>query len=218
MKLASTFTLLFALIFSTGVNAQDAKAKAILDGLSKKTKAYSSIKADFSYTLENKDQNINESQAGTIYIKGPKYKLNIAGQEVISDGTTMWTYLKDAGECQVQNAPDESQEDAISPSNIFTIYEKGFKYKYEGEKTSSGKTLQNISLFPTDPKDKPYHTVRLFIDKAAQQIHSIEVIGKDGNKYTYLVKTFTPNVNVNESMFTFNPSQHPKVDVIDLRD
>ena len=44
---------------------QDPKAKAILDALTKKNKALTTITADFTYKQENKDANINESQKGT---------------------------------------------------------------------------------------------------------------------------------------------------------
>lgn len=219
MKLSITLPLAaFAFLTVGQVSAQDAKAKAILDQLSKKNKAYTSIKADFSYNLNNKDQKINETQDGTIFIKGPKYKLNIAGQEVISDGKTVWTYLKDAKEVQLQNPPDPSEEDALNPATIFTLYEKGFKYKFEGENTTAGKTIQTITLHPDDPKNKPYHTIKLEIDKGSQQVHALRVLGKDGNNYTYLIKNFSSNVNLPETTFTFNPAQHPGVDVIDLRE
>ena len=56
--------LLIVQIFSVSISeAQvDKKAKDILDKLSAKTKAYSSIKSEFTYSLENKDRNINTSQ------------------------------------------------------------------------------------------------------------------------------------------------------------
>ena len=45
-------------------DVKDPKAKAILEELSKKNKSYSSIKAEFSYKLENKDESIDETQNG----------------------------------------------------------------------------------------------------------------------------------------------------------
>lgn len=219
MKLTKNISLSLILILSAiGVNAQDAKAKAILDELSAKTKAYTSIKATFSYTLENKDQKIKETQEGTVTIKGNKYKLEIAKQEVICDGKAVYTIIKEAKEVQINNMPDPNNTESINPANIFTMYEKGFKNKFDGEKVEGGKTYQIISLFPTDPKGKQYHTVKLYIDKAAKQVNKILVFSKDGNNYTYQVKTFTPNAPVEDKIFTYNAAQHPKFEVIDLRD
>jgi outer membrane lipoprotein-sorting protein len=219
MKLTKNISLSLILILSAiGVNAQDAKAKAILDELSTKTKAYTSIKATFSYTLENKDQKIKETQEGTVTIKGNKYKLEIAKQEVICDGKAVYTIIKEAKEIQINNMPDPNSTESINPSNIFTMYEKGFKHKYDGEKVEGGKTYQIISLFPTDPKGKQYHTVKLYIDKNAKQVNKILVLSKDGNNYTYQVKSFTPNTPVEDKIFTYNSSLYPKFEIIDLRD
>ncbi len=194
----------------------DEKAKSILDELSKKTKAYTSVKADFSYTLDNPQEKINETQKGNLIVKGNKYKLSIAGQEITCDGKTMWTYMKDAGEVQIDNAPDPNKEDnSFSPTKIFTLYEKGFKYKFEKEETQNGKTMQVINLYPEKAKEKPYHTVKLFIDKNAKEISSVVVMNKDGNKYTYNLTKFESNVPLSDSDFTFDTSKAK--DVIDLR-
>jgi outer membrane lipoprotein-sorting protein len=215
-KIMIILSAFLAFNIANAVAQDDAKAKAILDEVSAKNKTYSSIKASFSYNLENKDAKINETQEGSISIKGKKYRLEIAGQEVISDGKSVWTFLKDANEVQI-NTAEEPADDAITPTNIFTIYEKGFKYKYEGEKTENGKAVFVINLNPIDVKGKPYHTVKLSIDKASKQINSIKVLSKDGNNYTYTVKSFTPNAEMPESTFTFNTAKYPKVEVIDLR-
>src|ERR1039457_1300134 len=74
---------------------QDSKSKTILDELSAKTKAYTSIKAEFTVEMQSKDKTKKpDTQKGTLLLKGNKYKLIIKGQEIISDGKTTWTFLK----------------------------------------------------------------------------------------------------------------------------
>lgn len=194
----------------------DEKAKTILDELSKKTRAYTSIKAEFNYTLDNPQEKINETQKGTLTLKGNKYKLSIAGQEIVCDGKTLWTYMKDAGEVQIDNAPDPNKEEnSFSPTNIFTVYEKGFKYKFDKEETKNGKVMQIINLYPIKANEKPYHTVKLFVDKNAKEITSVIVMNKDGNKYTYNLTKFETNLPLSDSDFVFDTSKAK--DVIDLR-
>ena len=123
--------ILCSLILSGYVIAQNAEnndpaAQKILDQLSKETKSYKSIKATFTYTLENKKENSKVARDGSLLLKGDKYKLEIAGQEIICNGNTLWTFIKDAEEVQV-NEP-EYEEGSINPANIFTVYENGFKY------------------------------------------------------------------------------------------
>ena len=118
--------LFIAVSFANYNYAQDAKAKAILDDLSKNTKTYKSISASFSFVSEDKNKKVGEKQDGSIIVKGTKYKVEIAGQTIICDGKTIWTYLKESNEVQINNFDPNESEDKITPTNIFTIYEKGF--------------------------------------------------------------------------------------------
>lgn len=204
-------------IFSLGVFAQtDPKAKAILAEVSKKYRSYDVVKTDFTFTLNNQQAKVKETQQGTLYVKANanKYKVAMTNQELISDGKVQWTYLKNDKEVQVSNV-DPSGE-ALNPAKIFTIYEKGFKYVYTGERKSGAKTYQMIDLSPTDIK-KPIFKVRLSIDKATKQIADVVIFEKNGNTYTYNVKTFSPNVKVPETTFAFDAKKYPGVEVVDLR-
>ena len=109
--------------------------------------------------------------------------------------------------------PDES---TISPSQIFTIYQKNFLYAFTEEKTMNGKVLQYIELTPID-KSKPFFKIRLAIDKAAKMIQSAVVFDKNGNRYTYDIKNFTPNPDLPDNFFMFDSKAHPGVQVVDLR-
>ena len=191
----------------------DTRAKIILDELSKKTKSYSSIKAEFIFTIENKNKKEAEAQNGVIQVKGNKYKLEIKGQEVISDNKTVWTYLKDANEVQINNV-DSNSTDALNPSTIFTLYEKGYKYKFDKEEGS----IQIINLYPLNPDKKKFHTVKLTIEKTKKQIVNVKMLMKDGSIYTYNIKTFSPNVEIQDATFSFDAKSHPGVEVVDLRE
>jgi outer membrane lipoprotein-sorting protein len=187
----------------------EVKAKAILAEVSKKYKTYDVIKTDFSYTLEN--------QSGTLYVKSKanKYKIILKGQELISDGKNQWTYLKADKEVQLSEVDNNSE--GINPAKIFNIYEKGFKSVYINDtKAANGKMVHNIDLTPTDGK-RTFFKVRLQIDKLSKQITDAVIFDKNGNKYTYTIKTFTPNIKVPESTFAFDAKKYPGVEVVDLR-
>ena len=66
----------------------EVKAKAILAEVSKKYRSYDAIKTEFTYTLENPQAKIRETQAGTLFVRSKvnKYKVILKGQELISDG------------------------------------------------------------------------------------------------------------------------------------
>ena len=203
--------LLSVSILGTAAAQNDPKAKTILDDLSAKTKAYTTIKAEFSMTTEKKDKT-KDTQNGKIQTKGDKYKLEIPGHEIYCDGKTVWEYIKDANEVQVKDM-ETGGDDALNPSTIFTVYEKGFKYKFDGEDALT----QTISLFPLNPDKKKFHTVKMVIDKTKKQISSVKMMMKDGTTTTYQIKSFTPNAAIPDTDFTFDKKAHPGVSVEDLR-
>lgn len=200
-----------------GVVAQtDAKAKAILSEVSKKYRSYDIIKTDFTFTLDNPQAKVKETQVGTLYAKAKsnKYKVVLKSQELISDGKSQWTYSK--ADKEVQLSAVDNSSTSINPAQIFTIYEKGFKYLYGGEKKVNNRVVHVIDLTPTDSK-RSFFKVRLNVDKVSKQISNAIIFDKNGNRYTYLIRTFTPNVKIPESTFAFDSKKYPGVEVVDLR-
>ncbi|WP_423148177.1 LolA family protein [Rubrolithibacter danxiaensis] len=194
----------------------DSKAKAILASVSKKYRSFDVIKAGFTSEINNPQNNIHESQTGTLYAKSKanKYKVILNEQELISDGKSQWTYLKDDKEVQLSEV--DNSPNALNPAQIFTIYEKGFKYLYTGESKSKGRSYYNIDLTPLDSKSS-FFKVRLRIDKLTKLINNVQIFDKNGNRYTYAINSFTPNVKVPETFFTFDNKKYPGVEVVDLR-
>jgi outer membrane lipoprotein-sorting protein len=212
----SIFCLIGCCISFSVVFAQkDTEAKTILAAVSKKYRSYDVVKAEFTFNLKSPQTNVNETQKGQIYTK-PKtnqYKVLLDEQELISDGKVQWTYLKQDKEVQI-SAVDHSNS-SINPAQIFTIYEKGFKYRYDGESNSYGITYQNIELAPLS--NQSFSKVKLRINKLKKQIASIVIYDKNGNIYTYVINSFIPNVKVSDTLFLFDVKKHPDVDVVDLR-
>lgn len=194
---------------------EDKKAKEILDKLSAKTKSYTTIVSEFSYSLVNKEKRINSTQNWKISIKGDKYKLDMGEQLVFFDGKTMWKLLKQDNEVEI-STPGATDE-ALNPKNIFTMWEKGYKYKYVKEETMAGKVIHLIDLFPLNPKEKEFLSIRLFIDKASMQVIKSEIKGKNGNQYTYDIKKFNVNQTVDDGVFVFKLADYPGVEVNDIR-
>jgi outer membrane lipoprotein-sorting protein len=211
----SALLLLLSLLSLSVYSQVDKKAKDILDNLSKKTKTYSSISSEFTYSLENKDRNINTTQKWRLVLKGDKYRLEMGQQVVLCDGKTMWKILKMDEEIEISNPSND--EDAINPKSIFTMYEKGFKYKYVKEQKLASKSVHVIDLFPLNPKEKDFTSIRLFIDKVGPQVLRSEIRGKNGNTYTYEITKFETNKAFQDQYFSYNKTEFPGFEVNDLR-
>lgn len=193
----------------------DAKSKEILSAAANKTKSYTSMKATFTITMQNTQDNTSESHEGSIAVSGEKYHLVLLNNESFFDGKTVSTYMKDANEVNISE-PDPSDENVLNPAKIFDIYDKGFKAQFVGEKKEGTKTISEIHLFPQS-HNKPYSRIKLFIENESYRISQIEQIGKDGNNVQIKIKTFTTNQPIAETEFIFDTKKYPSVDVIDLR-
>lgn len=219
LRIANIFAIaVVTLLMTTNLMAQqDPKAKEVLDKLSQTTKSYKTIQIDFSFTLENKKNNVNQTNEGVVTMKGKSYRLHmpVFSMEVFCDGTTIWSYLTEAKECNI-SAVEEDKEGALNPANIFTIYEKGFNFTYVGEENLTGKTVQVIDLFPVD-KSKEFVKVRLYVDKAKSQIAKAQTFNKDGNTYILVLKTMKTNVELKDDYFKFDKTKYPGVEMNDMR-
>ena len=212
----SVFFLAACTTMAFSQNDKDAKAKAILAEVSKKYRTYPAVKATFSLTLSNPQAKVTQTQSGTLYVKANanKYNMTLDDKQLISDGKNQWSYSKEDKEVQLTGVDKSSN--TVNPAQMFTLYEKGFKYLFTGESKSGGKVYQNIDLSPTT-STSPYFKIKLSIDKTAKQISSFTVLEKTGNKITYHIKSFTSSANLPESTFTFDTKKYPGVEVVDLR-
>jgi outer membrane lipoprotein-sorting protein len=222
-KIISLFSLSAVLMVSVPALAQkealDPKAKAILDELSKKTKAFKTIKATFAITIESKDKK-KDVQEGSILIKGKEYKVNLKGQEYYNNGTYIWNYVSSAKETTKDWAPKPDEKGkpkkGLDISKMFTIYEEGFKYKFESEALVDGVMIQTISLFPLNPDAQDFHTIKLMIDKNKKQLHSVKFMNKDGSTRLILLNSFSPDTAMADDLFNYESSPHPGVHLEDM--
>jgi outer membrane lipoprotein-sorting protein len=213
MKKGISFLVLL-LITQVAFSQYDPKALEILEAMSKKYKAYTAFEANITSSLTNETEGIKEEFKGKITVKGEKFRLVMDDQEIINNGTTVWTYLPAAKEVNIDNYDPSSDE--INPSRIYEVYKKGFKYLYLEDATDNGVLCEVVDLVP-EKKDAQYFKIRMNISKKDRSIQSWTMFDKSGNKYKYAITKFSPNVAVADNFFTFDPKKYPGVDIIDLR-
>ncbi len=205
---------LFLMIPAYAQKSKGNDAEKLMDRISKRYKEFKSIKADFVYTIENKQQKSQEKQVGHILIKGNKFTLDIANQLIICDNKTIWTYSREVNEVQVSDY--SPKEGAIRLDDIFTMYGKGFMYKIIDSKKEANKELVFLELTPKDKKKK-YFKLKVTVDKTNQTVLSTQVFEKNGTIHTYNVTNQVPNLKFEDKKFVFDPKKYPGVEVIDLR-
>lgn len=201
----------------TEKETSDPEAKAILEKMRTKYEAYQTLGADFILTIEIPEEE-KEVQSGSIAQHGDKYRVDLEHQAVYSDGNSLWLYMKNSNEVQINDVDDfEEDGEMLSPKDLLRIYEKeDFIYQLINEDYENGVAIQQIEFKPTD-RDSEYAKMRVTIDQKKMQIKRIKAFSKDGSRYTMEVKKFKPNSKYAAADFVFNPEDYPDIFVEDLR-
>ena len=100
---------------------------------------------------------------------------------------------------------------------MFTIWEDNFKHELVGSEKVGGADCHKINLYPEDPKEKTFHTITMWVDKAKMEVTQVVVKGKDGTEMVYNITSFVTGKDLPDSTFTFSVKGHPGVEVIDNR-
>lgn len=215
MKNTLSLLLFAGLLASSSAHAQqDPKAGKILDQMSAKYQALKAFQASFTQTLENPSAKVKQNLSGDITVSGQKFRLKTSGQEVINNGTTTWTYLKNENEVNISESDPDTQE--LSPSQIYSMYKKGYKYTYVEQVKDGGELCDIIELTPEDRQNDVFK-VRLTVRQNDKAIKNWRMFKKNGNRYTFIIKKFQANPPVSASTFAFDKSQYKGVKVVDLR-
>ena len=211
------FISIFFVFAINGFSQQDAKAKEILEKVTKTTQSLASLDAKFSFEMDNKAENIKDKSTGSIVLKKKKYKLNIPqmGLMVTCDGKTIWTYMVNSNEVTIANL-DESTDELMDPAKIFTIYEKGFNYKFNNETVDAGVPVYNIDLTPQKPSGD-VQKIKLMIDKQKMLIHGAIMTGKDGNIINVIVTQLKTDGVYSDADFVFDTKKYKGIEVVDMR-
>ena len=212
-KYSGLMALLMVAIMTVPAAAQatiDSRAEAILTTMSKKYEDLKSYKAAFSFATEG-----GRRAKGDVTVKGDKFRLKMAGQEVFNDGKTMATYAKETNEVTLQDY-DPAEIGDLNPTQIFTAYKKNHKYRFLKESKEGGQTYETVELVPTSNYDK-YAKVQIKVNKADKSIKNWDILMSNGQHVMYAIDSFQPNVSVPDSHFAFDAKKYPGVEVVDLR-
>ena len=202
------FRILIILLVTISAQAQDKKAKDLLDAVTAKVKSYDNIVIDFKYTLNNAKENINQDSKGNVTLKGNMFVLNFMGVTKIFDGKKNYTINPEDEEISISKYNDKDDA-AITPSKMLTFFNSGYKYSWDIQQNIKGRKIQYIKLSPSSAKDHRKE-VLLGIDIQTKNIYNLIEVGKNGTKTTLTVNSFKTDQPLSKNQFIFVESKYPK--------
>lgn len=201
------FQITILLLLSFSIQAQDTKAKELLNKVTSIVKSYDNIFIDFKYNLKNTKENINQDSKGNVTLKGNQYVLNFMGVTKIYDGKKTYTIVPEDEEVTISSV-NEKDDSAITPSKMLTFFNSGYKCTMDRIQDIKGRKIQYVKLIPTNSKDQRKE-ILLGIDVQTNHIYNLIETGKKGTKTTLTVNSFKTNQPLSKNQFTFVASKYP---------
>ena len=193
------------LLLSFSLSAQS--AQDILNAVIEKNKAYNDISISFEYEFIDKTNDFYEMTGGYMYLKGDSFIINMDGQEMISDGETLWTYLIDDQEVMISEVGEDNN---TTPFAIINSFSQNVNVNFNISENN------NTSLLIEEKEKTTFENVIINIDNDLK-INDISINTIDGSLITYKIKSFKTNQDLPDSMFFFDEKIHPNVEIIDMR-
>lgn len=208
MKNSYALLLIFSLLTSSATYSQGfEQAKALLDRVSETMKSKQNIRFDFTYVLENKQENIRQELQGEVTLARDKYKLNFLEAIQLFDGNKIYTIVPENEEITV-SFPEDEEDISVNPSQLLTFYEKGYAYEWDIEQRVMGRTIQFIKLLP-NPSSTDVKYLLLGIDVDQLQVYRLIEIGINGTRTTLTLGQQEFNVQLPQDYFDFDAAEYP---------
>ncbi|MBK78021.1 MAG: hypothetical protein CMC88_02770 [Flavobacteriaceae bacterium] len=200
--------IVFLLIIMNKVYSQSSEdAKKLLDDVSTNISSFKNIYFDFTYSLNNKEEQIKQETNGNVTVSGDNYKLNYLGLVQIFDGKNIYTIIPENEEITISKA-DSENDIGINPSKLLTFYKSGYNYFMDIKQKHLDKFIQFIKLVPDD-KNSDLNYLLLGIDINTKNIFRLIEIGKNETITTLTINNQKTNIILEKSFFSINFDDYP---------
>jgi len=195
----------FSLLPPSG--AKPRSGKKLLDDVSETIASLENLSFDFSYVLENRQENIRQETTGSATIKGDQYKISFLGNEQLFDGEKTYTIIPENEEITI-SSPDDDSGFGINPSELLVFYKTGYAYQWDIKQNVKGRPIQFIKLIPNE-ENREVKYLLLGIDMRTKVIYRLIEIGNSETRTTLTLKNLRTNIPLNSDFFTFDDSKYP---------
>ena len=200
--------LFIAIISSNNIAvSQEAdEAEKLLNKVSENIKSYDNIYINYTYTLSNLEEDINQTNKGSFVTENDNWKFVMLGVTRIFDGDKLYTISPDDEEITIstQNPDDET---TITPNKMLYFYEEGYNFEMDIVQYIGRKKIQYVKLVPMDSNAEIKY-ILLGIDVEFNQIYKVIETGVNDTQTTIAIVDFEVNLPLEESLFIFDKEKY----------
>ncbi len=183
MKKLILSVLIVAMSFA-GLAQNDAKAEEILKSLEQEFDGTQLIGINFSMVLFNIEANLRQTKNGQLILSNDQFDLEMENIQILCDGKTKWTVLKEDEMIQISNIEEDEEE-------VFNLgdYFKGYKDKFNYTMLPSTAPIQIVEL---SPLDTTLETVKITVhyNKTMKRITQITEQNKEGTQTIFNILSY----------------------------
>ena len=201
--------LLFTVVVisnTIAISQNSTEAEKLLNKVSENIKSYDNIYINYTYTLFNSEEDINQTNKGSFVTEDDKWKFVMLDVTRIFDGNKLYTISPDDEEVTIstQNPDDES---TITPNKMLYFYEEGYNFEMDIVQYVGRKKIQYVKLIPMD-SDAEIKYILLGIDVEFSQIYKVIETGINDTQTTIAIVDFEVNLPLEESLFVFDKEKY----------
>lgn len=151
------------------------------------------------------------SSTGRLQMGGRNFYLTTPEIKIWFDGSSLWSYLKSAGEVNLSH-PNRDELAQINPLSILSAIGNNYTMR----RLTAQEGMDKIELVPNKPT-ADFAKAVVTINSASSLPRELSIYDAQGSVTTIKITSTKQGQALPASTFRFNPKQFPGVEVIDLR-
>ena len=202
--------LLLCAFINFGYSQDNSDAELLLNKVSENIKSYQNIYINYAYTLQNIEEDINQTNKGSFVTEDEKWRFEMLGVTRIFDGNKLYSISPDDEEVTI-SSQDPEDETTITPNKMLYFYEDGYYFEMDKNKyVGNGqyrKKIQYVKLVPQD-SEAEIKFILLGIDTEFNQIYEVIETGKNETVTTISIVDFEFNLPLDKNLFVFEKDKY----------
>jgi len=202
--------LIFGFYVMLGHSQDNSDAELLLNKVSENIKNYDNIYINYAYTLQNIEEDINQTNNGSFVTENDKWRFEMLGVTRIFDGNKLYSISPDDEEVTI-SSQDPEDETTITPNKMLYFYEDGYYFEMDEFRfVGNGqfrKKIQYVKLIPQDSEAEIKY-ILLGIDTEFNQIYEVIETGKNETVTTISIVDFEFNLPLDNKLFIFDEEKY----------
>ena len=210
MIMKKILLLIFGLLTMLSYSQDNSDAELLLNKVSENIKNYDNIYINYAYTLQNIEEDINQTNNGSFVTEDEKWRFEMLGVTRIFDGNKLYSISPDDEEVTI-SSQDPEDETTITPNKMLYFYEEGYYFEMDESRfVGNGqfrKKIQYVKLIPKDSEAEIKY-ILLGIDTEFNQIYEVIETGKNETVTTISIVDFEFNLPLDSKLFVFDEEKY----------